>query len=50
MLPDGGGADTIAECRGCGVLAELEQGSDYCFDCTYPEPGCLCAGASWRDR
>jgi len=50
MLPDGGATDTTAECRGCGVITQLEQGSDYCFDCTYPEPGCLCAGARWRDR
>jgi hypothetical protein len=42
--------DLTRECRGCGVMAELVQGSDYCWDCTYPEPLCLCAGASWRNR
>jgi len=32
-----------SECRGCGVLAELVQNSDYCWDCTY-DPPCLCFG------
>jgi hypothetical protein len=31
------------ECRGCGVMTELVQGSDYCWDCTY-DPPCLCLG------
>jgi hypothetical protein len=36
------------ECHGCGAITELVQGSDYCWDCTYAEPLCLCAGRGWR--
>ncbi len=39
--------DATAECRGCGAVTELVQGSDYCWDCTY-EPLCLCAGHHWH--
>jgi hypothetical protein len=45
LLP--GSHDTARECRGCGVVAELVQGSDWCWDCTY-DPTCLCVGAGWR--
>jgi len=40
--------DLAVECRGCGAITELEQDSDYCWTCTYPEPLCMCAGDSWR--
>jgi hypothetical protein len=40
--------ETAAECCGCGAIVELEQNSDYCWACTYPEPICLCAGDGWR--
>jgi hypothetical protein len=39
--------ELAAECRGCGAIAELVQDSDYCLDCIYEEPPCMCAGAGW---
>jgi hypothetical protein len=39
--------EQAAECCGCGAITELVQDSDYCWDCTYEEPPCLCAGAGW---
>jgi hypothetical protein len=41
ILP--GAADSIAECRGCGAVTDLVQGSDWCWTCTY-DPICLCIG------
>jgi hypothetical protein len=39
MLPDGMDGrcrvELAVECAGCGEIAELEQGSGYCWACTY---------------
>ncbi|HEY3034417.1 MAG TPA: hypothetical protein VGJ54_07145 [Streptosporangiaceae bacterium] len=41
ILPDPGDGrctarvELAAECSGCGVITELEQGTRYCFACTY---------------
>lgn len=35
--------ETAAECAGCGAIADLLQGSDYCWLRTY-DPVCLCVG------
>jgi hypothetical protein len=30
--------ETAAECRGCGEITELIQGSDWCWTCVYTDP------------
>jgi hypothetical protein len=37
-----GGSDLdaapVAECRGCGEITDLIQGSDWCWTCVYTDP------------
>ncbi len=32
------GTNVVAECRGCGEITDLIQGSDWCWTCVYTDP------------